>query len=153
MTLEVPLSETGINCVFCRIDADLVAFDAVPGATPLHVLVVPRRHIRSVAELADIELAGRLVLAASRITHRPGDPVDVVLCGAVIPPAAFVDEWTVGRLGPGDGAGVCDPCRQLAMPQRTSRSADAAILMTDFGAVRPWRASVATPAIPRCRPG
>jgi histidine triad (HIT) family protein len=62
--------------VFCRIaahtaaatiryeDADLVAFDAKPGATPLHVLVVPRRHVRSVAELEDVELAGRLVLAA-----------------------------------------------------------------------------------------
>jgi len=65
--------------VFCRIaahtapaniryeDADLVAFDAEPPATPLHVLVIPRRHIRSVADLADTELAGRLVLAASRI--------------------------------------------------------------------------------------
>lgn len=65
--------------MFCRIvahtapatiryeDADIVAFDAEPAATALHVLVVPRRHIRSVAELADTELAGRLVLVASRI--------------------------------------------------------------------------------------
>jgi histidine triad (HIT) family protein len=70
--------------VFCRIaareapatiryeDADLVAFDAVPAATPLHVLVIPRRHIRSVAELAEIDLAGRLVLAASRIAADAG---------------------------------------------------------------------------------
>jgi len=70
--------------VFCRIaahtapaniryeDADLVAFDAEPAATPLHVLVVPRRHIRSVADLADTELAGRLVLAASRIAADAG---------------------------------------------------------------------------------
>jgi histidine triad (HIT) family protein len=72
------------DCVFCRIaahtapatirheDVDLVAFDAEPRATPLHVLVVPRRHIRSVAELADVELAGRLVLAASRIAADAG---------------------------------------------------------------------------------
>ena len=65
--------------MFCRIvaheapatiryeDADVVAFDAEPAATPLHVLVVPRNHIRSVAELADTELAGRLVLVSSRI--------------------------------------------------------------------------------------
>lgn len=53
-------------------DAELVAFDAVPGATPLHVLVVPRQHIRSVAELEDIGLAGRLVLAASRIAADAG---------------------------------------------------------------------------------
>ena len=73
-----------MDCVFCRIaahtaaatiryeDADLVAFDAEPAATPLHVLVIPRTHIRSVAELADADLAGRLVLAASRIAADAG---------------------------------------------------------------------------------
>jgi histidine triad (HIT) family protein len=73
------LSDAGVDCVFCRIaahtapatirfeDADLVAFDAEPRATPLHVLVVPRQHIRSVADLTDVDLAGRLVLAAARI--------------------------------------------------------------------------------------
>jgi histidine triad (HIT) family protein len=78
------LSDPESACVFCRIaahtapatiryeDADLVAFDAEPAATPLHVLVVPRQHIRSVAELADIELAGRLVLGAARIAADAG---------------------------------------------------------------------------------
>ena len=72
------------DCVFCRIaaheapatihfeDDDLVAFDSEPRATPLHVLVVPRRHIRSVAELEDVDLAGRLVLAAARIAREAG---------------------------------------------------------------------------------
>ena len=72
------------GCVFCRIvaheapatiryeDADVIAFDAEPAATPLHVLVVPRNHIRSVAELADTELAGRLVLVSSRIAADAG---------------------------------------------------------------------------------
>jgi histidine triad (HIT) family protein len=78
------VSDAGGDCVFCRIaahtapatirheDADVIAFDAVPPATPLHVLVVPRRHIRSVAELEDVGLAGRLVLAASRIAADAG---------------------------------------------------------------------------------
>jgi histidine triad (HIT) family protein len=78
------VSEAIADCVFCRIaahtapatirfeDADLVAFDADPGATPLHVLVIPRRHIRSVADLEDVELAGRLVLAAARIARDAG---------------------------------------------------------------------------------
>ncbi len=72
------------DCVFCRIvaheapatirfeDDDLVAFDGEPKATPFHVLVVPRRHIRSVAELTDIDLAGRLVLTAARIAKDAG---------------------------------------------------------------------------------
>ena len=70
--------------MFCRIvarkapatirfeDADVVAFDAEPAATPLHVLVVPRRHIESVRELDDAELAGRLVLAAARVARDAG---------------------------------------------------------------------------------
>jgi histidine triad (HIT) family protein len=53
-------------------DAEIVAFDAEPSATPLHVLVIPRRHIVSVAELTDSELAGRLVLAAARIARDAG---------------------------------------------------------------------------------
>lgn len=73
------MSDASVDCVFCRIaahtapatirfeDPDLVAFDAEPRATPLHVLVVPRKHIRSVADLTDVDLAGRLVLAAARI--------------------------------------------------------------------------------------
>jgi histidine triad (HIT) family protein len=78
------VSQATTDCVFCRIaahtapatiryeDADLVAFDGEPKATPLHVLVVPRRHIRSVAELDDVELAGRLILAATRIAAEAG---------------------------------------------------------------------------------
>ena len=78
------MSDAGVDCVFCRIaahtapatirfeDADLVAFDAEPRATPLHVLVVPRRHIRSVADLTDVDLAGRLVLAAARVAADAG---------------------------------------------------------------------------------
>jgi histidine triad (HIT) family protein len=80
----VALSNVVADCVFCRIAAhdapatirfendDLVAFDAEPGATPLHVLVVPRRHILSVADLDDVDLAGRLVLAAARIARDAG---------------------------------------------------------------------------------
>jgi histidine triad (HIT) family protein len=76
--------EPTADCVFCRIaahtapatirfeDADLVAFDAEPAATPLHVLVIPRRHVRSVAELDDVDLAGRLVLAATRVARDAG---------------------------------------------------------------------------------
>jgi histidine triad (HIT) family protein len=77
--------EVGLaDCVFCRIaaheapatirfeDEHLVAFDAEPSATPLHVLVVPRRHITSVADLVDVDLAGRLVLAAARIARDAG---------------------------------------------------------------------------------
>ena len=78
------MSQEEGGCVFCRIaahtatatiryeDPDVIAFDAQPAATKLHVLVIPRSHIRSVAELADTELAGRLVRVASRIAAEAG---------------------------------------------------------------------------------
>jgi histidine triad (HIT) family protein len=78
------LSEAESGCVFCRIaahtapatiryeDADVIAFDAKPAATSLHVLVIPRSHIRSVADLADTDLAGRLVRVSSRIAADAG---------------------------------------------------------------------------------
>ena len=75
----------GDGCVFCRIaaheqqqetiwfeDEDLVAFDARPKATPLHVLVIPRRHIKSLSDLDDDALAGRLVRAAARVAREAG---------------------------------------------------------------------------------
>lgn len=76
--------EPSSGCIFCRIvahhapatirfeDEDVVAFDAEPAATPLHVLVVPRQHVRSVAELDDTHLAGQLVLAAVRVARDAG---------------------------------------------------------------------------------
>ena len=78
------MSEAAAECVFCRIaahtapatiryeDDDVLAFDAEPAATPLHVLVIPRAHIVSVADLADTELAGRLVLAAAKVAVGAG---------------------------------------------------------------------------------
>jgi histidine triad (HIT) family protein len=69
------------DCLFCRIaagkvpsslvheDADLVAFHDIRPEAPTHILVVPRRHVASVAALSpeDGPLVGRLVLAARRI--------------------------------------------------------------------------------------
>jgi histidine triad (HIT) family protein len=73
------------GCVFCRIaaheqqaetiwfeDDDIVAFDARPKATPIHVLVIPRRHIESLSDLDDDALAGRLVRAATRVAREAG---------------------------------------------------------------------------------
>ena len=74
------------SCIFCRIaskeipagivheDADLVAFrDASPQA-PTHVLVVPKRHIASLDDLtdADVQLLGRLMLAAKQVAATAG---------------------------------------------------------------------------------
>jgi len=77
---------TRSRCVFCRIvagetpasivhrDDEVVAFHDVTPQAPTHILVIPTRHITSAAELGDgdRELAGRLILTATRIADQAG---------------------------------------------------------------------------------
>ncbi len=74
------------DCIFCKIaageipsklvyqDDQVVAFPDIHPAAPVHVLVVPRKHVQSVAHLADgdLELAGRLLLAARTVAEQAG---------------------------------------------------------------------------------
>ncbi len=69
------------DCVFCRIAAGevpadivyrgdgLVAFRDIRPQAPTHILIVPLKHVASVAEVTrdDTELLGRLIVAASDI--------------------------------------------------------------------------------------
>lgn len=70
-----------MSCIFCRIaagevpskrvyeDADVVAFRDVSPQAPTHVLVIPRRHLKSLHELDDAALAGALLHAAARVAR------------------------------------------------------------------------------------
>jgi histidine triad (HIT) family protein len=74
------------DCIFCKIvggqipskrvmeDEHLIAFRDIQPAAPVHVLVVPRRHVASLAQLAegDVELAGRLLRAAAEVARQEG---------------------------------------------------------------------------------
>ena len=72
------------ECIFCRIvakelpsrlvyeDDDIIAFNDLNARAPLHVLVVPRRHVERLSDLDDAGLAGKLVLAAARIARDAG---------------------------------------------------------------------------------
>ncbi len=74
------------GCLFCRIVAgeipativhetpDTLAFRDINPRAPSHILVIPRRHVDSVATLApdDEALAGRLLLAAGEIARQEG---------------------------------------------------------------------------------
>jgi len=72
------------ECIFCRIisgeipsqivyqDDAVIAFRDIEPVAPFHVLVVPRRHIGSLAEVesADQETLGRLLAAAAEVARR-----------------------------------------------------------------------------------
>ena len=74
------------DCIFCRIadgvvpativheDAHTVAFRDLDPKAPLHVLVIPRRHIASVNDVADDDAAmmGALFIAARDVAAAEG---------------------------------------------------------------------------------
>jgi histidine triad (HIT) family protein len=81
---EASVAET--DCLFCRIvagevparfvhqDDEIVAFHDINPRAPTHVLLVPRRHIASAADLteADGPILGRLFDVAARIAREAG---------------------------------------------------------------------------------
>jgi histidine triad (HIT) family protein len=74
------------DCIFCRIVAgeipsarvmegdEWIAIRDINPAAPTHVLVIPRRHVESVAALEDGDraLAGALLLAARDVARQEG---------------------------------------------------------------------------------
>lgn len=74
------------SCLFCRIaagevpadivfqDEAVIAFRDITPQAPMHVLVIPRRHIASLNDLtvSDDELVGRLVRTAATLAQEHG---------------------------------------------------------------------------------
>lgn len=74
------------DCIFCRIikkeipaefvyeDENLVVFRDIKPQAPVHLLVVPRKHIRSINDLKseDRDISGEMLLAASKVAEGAG---------------------------------------------------------------------------------
>ncbi len=74
------------DCLFCKMvrgdikpetvyeDEEILAFRDVNPQAPVHILVVPKRHIATVNDLGaeDAALAGRLVLVAAQLAAEEG---------------------------------------------------------------------------------
>ena len=74
------------DCLFCRIaakkipakiiheDADTVAFEDINPQAPVHVLIIPKKHISTTLELAeeDKALIGHLFFVAAKIAKEKG---------------------------------------------------------------------------------
>ena len=72
-----------MSCLFCRIiagelaativyrDDDVIAFRDVNPQAPTHILVIPTRHIASVADTqdSDVDLLGRLITIAKQVAQ------------------------------------------------------------------------------------
>ncbi|MCL2380310.1 MAG: histidine triad nucleotide-binding protein [Treponema sp.] len=74
------------NCIFCRIiggeipakkvyeDEEILAFDDMNPQAPVHILVIPKKHIRNMMEVdtGDTGLLGRLFFKAQEIAQSSG---------------------------------------------------------------------------------
>jgi histidine triad (HIT) family protein len=74
------------DCVFCRIvrgeipsnivyqDEDVIAFPDINPVTPIHLLIIPKKHIPSLTAMTDEEtkLIRKMVLAANKIAKDQG---------------------------------------------------------------------------------
>lgn len=87
------------DCIFCKIiggeipsekvyeDDDVFAFRDINAKAPLHVLIIPKKHIGMINDLAeqDSETVGKLFLAAKKIAADEGYSEDgyrvVMNCG------------------------------------------------------------------------
>jgi histidine triad (HIT) family protein len=75
-----------MDCIFCKIasgsipadnvysDDDFVAFRDIDPQAPVHVVVIPRKHIPSVNDLkeSDQALAGKMLLVAKKVAEKEG---------------------------------------------------------------------------------
>ncbi len=76
------------NCLFCKIvagliparkvyeDNEILAFHDIHPARPVHLLVIPKRHITSLATAteADAPVLGRILAVANRLATEQGSP-------------------------------------------------------------------------------
>jgi histidine triad (HIT) family protein len=71
------------DCLFCSIangdsaklvwhDEDVAAFRDIHPKAPVHILVVPKKHMYSLDELDDLELASKLLMAARAVAEQEG---------------------------------------------------------------------------------
>jgi len=75
-----------MDCVFCKIvageipadmvyqDEEVIAFRDINPVAPTHLLIIPKKHIASLAELSEAEsaLIGDMVNIAKQLTKREG---------------------------------------------------------------------------------
>ena len=75
-----------MDCIFCQIvagkipagilyhDAEVIAFRDINPLAPIHLLIIPRKHISSLVQLAEAEssLIGNMVNTANQLAKKEG---------------------------------------------------------------------------------
>jgi len=70
-----------MDCIFCKIankniktefvyeDENVVAFSDIHPIAPVHILIIPKKHIESINDLESREIAASLLMAARKIAE------------------------------------------------------------------------------------
>ncbi len=98
------------NCIFCKIaagaipakkvyeDDDLIAFHDINPAAPMHLLLVPREHIPTLADCTDSHqtLLGKMLLLAPKLAEEHGGGYQATSDG---PAGGFKTQFNTGPDG------------------------------------------------------
>ena len=81
-----------MDCLFCKIinkelssdiiyeDDEVIVFKDIHPKAPFHVLIVPKKHIGSISDLEDKDLAAKIIFTAKKITITyNGEQVSIVI--------------------------------------------------------------------------
>jgi histidine triad (HIT) family protein len=82
------MQDTAQDCIFCKIargevpadkvyeDADVLAFHDINPVAPVHFMLIPKRHIASLAEVssADADVLGKMLALCGKLAHEQGSP-------------------------------------------------------------------------------
>ena len=82
------MTEAAKDCIFCRIvrgdipsrkvyeDDEILAFHDVSPQAPVHFMLVPKRHVASLAEATDADagVLGRIMVLTGKLAREQGSP-------------------------------------------------------------------------------
>lgn len=106
------MAENELNdCIFCKIaakqipsksvyeDDDVIAFHDINPAAPVHLLIVPKEHIPTLADCDEKHsaLLGKMMLLASRLAQEQG--IGYVANGEGVGTGGFRTQFNVGPAG------------------------------------------------------
>lgn len=73
-----------MNCIFCKIvnneiksekvfeDKDLICIKDINPQAPVHILIIPKKHIEKLHQIEDIQLLGKILKVACKIAENQG---------------------------------------------------------------------------------
>jgi histidine triad (HIT) family protein len=82
------MSMNDVNCIFCKIvrgeipsnkvyeDSEVLAFHDINPVAPVHFMLIPKRHIPSLADATedDAEVLGKIMALCGRLAREQGSP-------------------------------------------------------------------------------